>query len=74
MTTLVDRLDNIAHRYDEIDALMADPEVIADYTRLNELAQERSELDPLITAYRRYKDVLSQIEDSKMMMEDDDRG
>ena len=31
-----------------LNQLMADPEVLADYNRLNELAQERSEIEELV--------------------------
>ena len=57
MSTLTEQLTKVAGRYDEINQLMAEPEVLADYERLNELAQERSELDELVTAFRRYQGV-----------------
>ncbi len=43
MATLNEKLAKIVERFDELDRLMADPEIIADYGRLNELAHERSD-------------------------------
>ena len=34
---------------------MADPQVTADYNKLNDLAQERSDIKPLVDAYRLYE-------------------
>jgi peptide chain release factor 1 len=72
MATLYEQLAKIANRYDEIDRLMADGVVAADFERLNELAQERSELDELVTTFRRFEAVQKQINDSRLLLEDAD--
>jgi peptide chain release factor 1 len=51
---------------------MARPEVASDYTKLSEFARERADLEPLVTRYRTYKEVLAQIEDAQVLLEDDD--
>ncbi len=71
MSTLTEQLTKVAGRYDEINQLMAEPEVLADYERLNELAQERSELDELVTAFRRYQEVQKQIAGNRDLIEED---
>ena len=40
--TMQERLEAIERRYDELDSLMANPEVSADYTRIQTLAKEQS--------------------------------
>ncbi len=73
MATLDEKLTAIATRYDALNDQMADPDVLADFTRLNELNQERSGLEELVTAYRRYQVVNEQIaENSAFLNEDDD--
>jgi peptide chain release factor 1 len=69
---MLDKLAQVENRFDEITARMATSEVASDYTKLSELARERSELEPLVTRYRTYKAVLSQIEDAKALLGDDD--
>lgn len=51
---------------------MADPEVLADYTVLNELAQERSDLQPLVTAYREYTALSQELADTQELLEASD--
>lgn len=58
---MLDRLEGIAARFAEIEALMADPAVAIDYTRVAELAQERSSLADIVTAYHELKSVIDQL-------------
>jgi peptide chain release factor 1 len=71
MPTLHEKLARVADRFDEIDRLMADPAIVADFSRLNELAQERSELEELVETFRRFQRIEQQIEENKMLIEDD---
>lgn len=71
MSTLTEKLAKVADRFDEIERLMADPDVVADYGRLNELAQERSELEELVETFRRFQRIEQQIEENKLLIEDD---
>lgn len=52
---MLDKIAKVVARYDEIEMQMADPAIISDYTRLNDLAQERSDLQPLVDAYRQHQ-------------------
>ncbi len=70
--SLADQLNKIEERFDEISNLLADPAVIADYERMNELAQERSNVESLITTYRSYKDVRRQLVDSRLLLDESD--
>ena len=72
MATLTEQLTKIADHYDEINRMMADPDVLADYSRLNELAQERSDLEELVTTFRRFQIVVQQIHESRVLLEDSD--
>lgn len=70
MSTLTEQLSKIADRYDEIEQLMAQPEIVSDFNRLNELAQERTEIDELVQSYRRYQEIEEQIEGSRTLLAD----
>jgi peptide chain release factor 1 len=72
MFNLHEKLDKVVARYDEIEEQMADPAVIADYNRLNELAQERVELEELVTTYRRLKHIERQLAENETLIEDGD--
>jgi peptide chain release factor 1 len=51
---MFDKLSGIASRYDELEKLMADPEVAQDYAAVAEYAQERSDLEEIVQTYRSY--------------------
>ncbi len=51
---MLEKIAQVVTRYDEIEMQMADPQIIADYSKLNDLAQERSDIQPLVEAYRLY--------------------
>jgi peptide chain release factor 1 len=57
---LLEKLAGIEARYEELNASMSDPAVIADYTRLREVGQERMALQPIVEAYRDYREALRQ--------------
>ena len=69
---MLENLARIEDRFDELTAAMAQPEVATDYLKVTEYAQERADIAPLITLYREYKDVLSQIEDAHELLEEQD--
>ena len=69
---MLDKLAQVEKRFDQLTAEMSTPEVSTDYQKLAEYGRERSELEPLITRYRAYKDLLSQIEDARALLDEDD--
>lgn len=50
---------------------MADPQVLADYERMAELARERAELQELVDTYRRFKSVEQQLADTRLLLAED---
>ena len=70
---MLDKIEQVVARYEEIDRQMTDPEVLADHVKLTALAQERTELQPLVETFRNYKRVEQEIVDAKELidMEDD---
>ncbi len=65
------QLERIAARYEELSQLMADPAVAADHTRVARLAQEQSELEEIVQAYRHWQTVKAQIEEARSVLEDE---
>lgn len=72
MSTIYDQLNKLATRYDELEQMMAQPDVLADFSRLNELAQERNELEELVGFYRRFETVEKQIKENQALLADGD--
>ena len=70
MSTLTEKLSRIAAHFDDLERQMADPDIVADYCRLNELAQERSELEELVETFRRFQRIEQQIAENQLLLED----
>lgn len=69
---MLEKIARIAERYDELERTMAEPEVLADYQKLAELGQERSELRPLVEAYHRYQELSQQLLEAQEISEETD--
>jgi peptide chain release factor 1 len=67
-----DKLAGIEARYEELESLLANPEVAQDYEKVAEYAQERRSLEDIVTAYREYESVLAEHGDTQMLLEDED--
>jgi len=65
-------LDELARRLHEIDHMMGDPAVATDAGRLMELGRERSDIEPLVSAWSDYKTTGEQIEEARLMADDND--
>jgi peptide chain release factor 1 len=66
-------LSEIERRYEELDHLMADPEIATDPDRLMEYGRERAELEEVVAAFRDLKQADSAIADAEVLATDDDR-
>ncbi len=69
---LTEQLSRVEDRFEELDRLMADPDVLADYSRVLELAQERSSLEGVVGAFRQYQELQSQLADNRALLAEDD--
>lgn len=71
---LVDKLEPIIARYDEITALLQTPEILNDITKLKTLSKEQSDMEILVQKAREYLATLEQIEQNKQLLEDKELG
>jgi len=73
MATFLSTLSELERRYEELDHLMADPEVATDPVKLTEYGRERAELDEVVNAYRDFRALDQSISETEAMTRDDDR-
>ena len=66
---LLQRLDGLDARFEEIGTLITDPNVIADQRRYVKLTKEYKSLEVLLNATHRYRKLLEDIEQAKMVLE-----
>ncbi|MFV0390276.1 MAG: peptide chain release factor 1 [Paludibacteraceae bacterium] len=65
MSSLLDKLDGLQHKFEEISLLITDPAVIADMQRYIKLNKEYSELSKIMNAQKEYKTALMNIREAK---------
>ncbi len=70
MNGVLDRLQAVEDRYEKLNELLSDPEVISDTNKLREYSKEQSDIQDTVEVYREYKDVREQLRDAKAMLED----
>jgi len=73
LATFRANLDEMERRYTELDHLMADPAVATDPERLMELGRERADMEAIVVAWRRYREIESQMDEAAVMAEDSDK-
>ena len=67
---MLDKLAAIEERYQELDRLLAD--VGSDYQRAAELNMERTELEPVVSRARQYRQALDNLEEARSLRDADD--
>ncbi|MDI2587764.1 peptide chain release factor 1 [Psychrobacillus sp. NEAU-3TGS] len=67
---MFDRLQSVEDRYDKLNELLSDPDVVNDTKKLRQYSKEQSDLQDTVDVYREYKEVKSQLQDAKLMLED----
>jgi peptide chain release factor 1 len=68
----VDKLESLVRRFRELDDLLCVPEILADRNKLQKLTKERTELDPVVQSFERWKTATKQLADAKAMLADAD--
>ena len=71
---MLEKLEAIKNRWEEVGKLIVDPDIIADMKRYIKLTKEYKELESVVNAYRNYKDVIDNIDSAKEILanENDD--
>ncbi|KMK78256.1 peptide chain release factor 1 [Alkalihalobacillus pseudalcaliphilus] len=67
---MLERLQSVEDRYNRLNELLSDPDVISDSKKLREYSKEQSNIEETVQVYREYKEVAGQLKDAKQMLED----
>ncbi len=70
--SILHKLDHLAARLEELNALLSDPETISDNNRFRTLSQEHAQITPVISTYEQYQQVQDDIETAKEMRKESD--
>ena len=67
---MLERLNDIEKRYNEINELMQSSEIISDIKKMTELSKEQSSLKETYEEYQKYKKVVNDIKESEELLND----
>ncbi len=70
--SLKHKLDQLKERHEEVSALLADAATIARQDSFRALSVEYAELEPVVTTYAQYLDVLAGAEEARQLLHDSD--
>ena len=69
---MLDKLAGIEARYDELEQLMGDPVVAQDYAKVAKYAQERSELENIVSVYRSYRTTEEELTGARLILNEEE--
>jgi len=65
---MLERLSSVEEKYEELNRLLADPEVVGDYTKVQKYAKEQSVMREVVELAREYREVMREISELREML------
>lgn len=66
---MINKLNEIYKRYQQIERQINDPDVVSDMKRYIQLNKDYKELQPVVQAYREYRNILSSLETAREILD-----
>lgn len=70
--SIITKLEVLVERYEEVQALLGDPETISNQTKYRELTREYSQLEDVVNSFQTYQAAKADLATAQLMLEDDD--
>ncbi len=67
---MLKKLETIKNRYDELEQKLGLPDVMSDQAAWRTMVKEHAQLQDIVAAYGKYKDILTSIQDCKELLND----
>ncbi|ACE84307.1 peptide chain release factor 1 [Cellvibrio japonicus] len=71
-SSILEKLERLKERYEEVSALLSEADVINNQARFRDLSKEYAELEPVVVAYKGYLQLLADIEEAKHLIAEGD--
>ena len=69
---MFERLEQIATRYEDLGAQLAEPEIVSDQQKYQKIAKQHRDLQSVVDAYHRYRTIREGIAEAKAMLSEED--
>jgi peptide chain release factor 1 len=70
--SLVEKLESLVKRQEEVSGLLADPKIITDQNKFREYSKEYAQLEPIVNAFNAYQTTVEAITSAENLLNDDD--
>ena len=71
---MIERLEATLEKYEQLEQELTKPEVLSDIKKTREYSKEMASLEEIVTCYKKYKNVLEDINQAKEMLKDPEIG
>jgi peptide chain release factor 1 len=69
---MLDKLEGVEQRFNQLEKLLSEPEIVRDREAYEKYSKEHSELNKIVTVYRAYMQTALEIKDSRELLRDSD--
>jgi peptide chain release factor 1 len=69
---MLDKLAEVEKRYEELERLMSDPQLLHQQREYSKLAKERAELEEIVARFREWRKIEQEIEDNRELLQEDE--
>jgi peptide chain release factor 1 len=69
---MIEKLQGLSDRFEVLERMLSDPEIIADRSGYQKYTREHAELAPVVAAYRHYQEVREELEETRALLNDPD--
>jgi peptide chain release factor 1 len=70
--SIITKLETLCDRYEELEGLLSDAEIINDQNKYRDFSKEYAELEPLVKCFQEYKEVQINLVEAKELQKDSD--
>lgn len=70
--SVVTKLENLVERFEEVQALLGDPDIIGNQDKFRNLSKEFSQLEDVVAGFNRYQQAQENLESAQEMLNEDD--
>ncbi|MBT0663835.1 peptide chain release factor 1 [Geobacter pelophilus] len=69
---MLEKIEELERRFQELEAMLSDPAIIANQPEFRKLSREHNDLTPLVEAYRRHRKIMEEVEGNRELLADPD--
>lgn len=70
--SIFSKLENLRERYEELEGLLSDADIISDQNKFRDFSKEYAELEPVVKSFSDYEQVISDLDEARSLQKDSD--